>query len=73
MSEHEEQADRLEHEADQMEERSEHLEAEISGLREDWERKKRDGSVPGAGGDPEAAEQDLPPEANYTSRGGEDH
>ncbi len=73
MSEHSEQADRLEHEAADMERRSERLEQEISGLRDDWERKKRDPSVPGAAGNPEAAEQELPPEANYTSRGGQDH
>ena len=67
---HAAQADRLEHEVDDMEHRSDRLEEEISDVRDDWEAKKRDGSVPGAGGDPEAAEQELPPEANYTSRGG---
>jgi predicted nucleic acid-binding Zn-ribbon protein len=66
MSEHERQADRLEHELDEMQERSDRLESEIQDTREDWERKKRDASVPGAAGDPERAEDELPPEADYT-------
>jgi hypothetical protein len=70
---HTAEADRLEHQADELEHRSERLDEEISDVREDWEAKKRDGSVPGAAGDPEAAEEDLPPEANYTSRGGEEN
>jgi hypothetical protein len=37
-----------EREADEMEERSERLEDDIDEAREDWERKKRDPSVPGA-------------------------
>jgi len=66
---HSEQADRVERELDKMEDRSEALEDRIDEARTDWERKKADEKVPGAAGDPQAAEGDLPPEANYTSRG----
>jgi hypothetical protein len=69
MSEHDEQAERLERELDDMGQRTAHLEGEIDEARRDWERKKRDPGVPGAAGDPERAEQELPPEADYTSRG----
>lgn len=66
---HSEQADRAERETTDMQHDSEALESRISDVRSDWERKKADPAVPGAAGDPEAAEGDLPPEANYTSRG----
>ena len=56
MTEHDERAQDLERELDEMEERSERLEDEVSDAREDWERKKADPSVPGAAGDPEAAD-----------------
>ena len=69
MSEHEQRADRLEGEADNLQERSERLEEDISATREDWERKKGDPNVPGAAGDPEHAEGDLPPERNVTQQG----
>jgi hypothetical protein len=65
MSEHEQQADRLEREADKMEERSEHLGEEISENKEQWEAMRQDESVPGA----PAPESGLPPEANYTTSG----
>ena len=65
MSEHEEQADRLERETDEMAQRSERLESEITDVREDWERKRQDESVPGA----PAPESGLPPEANVTTSG----
>ena len=35
---------------------------QIEGAREDWESKKADSSVPGAGGDPLAAQSDHPEE-----------
>jgi hypothetical protein len=60
MSENEE----IDRELDDMEERTEHLEDEIEDAREDWERKKRDPSVPGAAGDPDRPEEELPPEAD---------
>ena len=53
MSEHEERADELEREADEMQERVERLEDETGDVREDWERKQKDSSVPGAVGDPD--------------------
>ena len=37
-----------ERELDEMQERSDKLEQEIEAVREDWERKKRDSSVPAA-------------------------
>jgi hypothetical protein len=54
-----------EREADDMEARSERLGEEIADVREDWERKKSDDSVPGA----QNPETGLPPEANYTTSG----
>lgn len=71
MSEHDEQADRVERELDDMRERSEHLEDEIAGAREEWERKKRDPLVP-TGETPrehEDEDEEPPPEADFTSRG----
>jgi predicted nucleic acid-binding Zn-ribbon protein len=65
MTEHEDQ----EHELDEMEERSERLEDEIDDTREDWERKKRDSSVPGAAGDPDQAEEGPQPGTNYPAKG----
>jgi hypothetical protein len=46
--EHSEYADRLEREVGDMERQSERVGAEIDNAREEWERKKRDPSVPGA-------------------------
>jgi hypothetical protein len=54
-----------EREADEMEERSKRLGDEIADVREDWERKKADDSVPGA----QNPETGLPPEANVTTQG----
>ena len=45
-----------ERDVEEMQERSDRLEEQIEDTREDWERKKRDSSVPGAAGDPERAE-----------------
>jgi hypothetical protein len=47
MTEHEEPEP--ERDIEEMEERSDELEREIGAAREDWEAKKRDPSVPGAG------------------------
>ena len=60
MSEHEQQADRLDDEVAELQERSERLGEEISDAREDWERKQADDAVPGAVGEP-ARESELPP------------
>jgi predicted nucleic acid-binding Zn-ribbon protein len=69
MTEDERHAEKLERELDDMEEQSRRLESEIDRTRQDWERKKHDSDVPGAAGDPDAAEEELPPEADYTTRG----
>ena len=42
------QADAMEHDADDMEQRSSDLGDDVSNARDDWERKRRDPSVPGA-------------------------
>ena len=61
-----------EREVEDMEERVSKLDDQIDEVREDWERKKVDSSVPGAAGDPEKAEQGPQPETNYPSKGDED-
>jgi hypothetical protein len=65
MSEHQEP----EREIEDMERRSEQVGEDIAAAREDWERKKADDQVPGAGGMRERAEGGLPPEADYVSSG----
>jgi hypothetical protein len=70
MSEHAEPEP--ERDVEDMEERSERVEDQIEDTREDWERKKRDSSVPGAAGDPDRAEEGPKPETNYPSKGDED-
>jgi hypothetical protein len=57
MSEHQEQAKRLDDEADDLEQRSEELGDQISDVRENWEARRRDESVPGAPA-PEGGDQD---------------
>jgi hypothetical protein len=61
-----------EHDVEDMEQRSEQLEEEIEDVREDWERKKADSSIPGAAGDPERAEEGPKPETSYPAKGDED-
>ena len=58
---HEAKADALERELDDMKERSDGLGGDIEDAGEDWERKKSDESVPGAGGRPvnEGGEDDA--------------
>jgi hypothetical protein len=51
--EHEEQAQRLEHEFDDLEERSERVGERIKETRDDWESKEQDPAVPGAQPDPD--------------------
>jgi hypothetical protein len=48
---HEARADEVERELDEMEERSDRLHDEIESTGEDWQRKKRDESIPGATGE----------------------
>jgi hypothetical protein len=69
MTEHDEQADRLEHDLDEMERRNERLAGDIEDARNDWAAKKDDPGVPGAAGDPERAEGDPPPEQQYPAKG----
>jgi hypothetical protein len=58
--EHDEQADRMEQDADKLEEHSEQLGERIGDVKDDWERKEQDVSVPGAQPDPEDEEESLP-------------
>ena len=58
--EHEEQAERMEDEAEKMEEHSDRLGEHIDDVREDWEHKEHDASVPGAQPDPEEEEEPVP-------------
>jgi hypothetical protein len=55
---HEQLADELDHDVERMEQESGRLEEEISGVRDDWERKRADGGVPGA----VPRSKDAPPE-----------
>jgi hypothetical protein len=64
---HEQAADRMEREADDMQHHSEQVGEDIADAREEWEAKKRDDKVPGAG--TQNPEGGLPPEANYTTSG----
>ncbi len=64
---HKELADEMEREGDQMEQRSAELGDEIKEVRDDWQRKRADESVPGAP-PPGADESDTPDE----SEGSED-
>ena len=57
--EHEEQADRMEEDADKLEQHSDRLGERIEDVRDDWERKEQDVSVPGARPDPDE-EESLP-------------
>jgi hypothetical protein len=61
-----------EREVEEMQERADQLEEQIKDVREDWERKKADPSVPGATGDPEQAEEGPEPETSYPAKGDED-
>jgi hypothetical protein len=65
MTDHQQKADSLDRDVAEMEERSERLKEEISDVRDDWEAKRRDESIPGA----PTPESGLPPEANYTTSG----
>jgi hypothetical protein len=49
-----------ERELEALQEESDHLGERISDARDDWESKKGDAAVPGAGGNPIAAQSDHP-------------
>jgi hypothetical protein len=65
MTEHEQQAHRLEDEADALEQRSDQLSEHIAGAKEKVEELRQDETMPTA----VTPESGLPPEANYTTRG----
>ena len=54
---------------EEMQERSENLGDRIEGAKEDWERKKADDDVPGAGGRPNDAQSGGEPETGYPAKG----
>jgi chaperonin cofactor prefoldin len=56
--EYDEKAERLEREADRLEEHSEELGERIEDVRNDWESKESDASVPGAQPEPGEDEED---------------
>jgi hypothetical protein len=63
--EHEEQAERMEEEADKLEQHSDQIGDRIDDVKEDWERKEHDASVPGAQPDPdEEGEEPMPVNAD---------
>jgi hypothetical protein len=63
-------SDTPEREVEEMQERSDRLEQDIEDTREDWERKQRDPSVPGAAGEPD--EQGPETGAKYPTKRDED-
>jgi hypothetical protein len=65
MEGHEERAKELEYEVADMDKQSEELADEIHAAKDDWEAKKRDGSVPGAG----TGEDDEGPDPEVTGGG----
>src|ERR671911_549917 len=67
---HEQQAEAAEHEVADMEERSERVGEHIDEAGKDWEAKVADPDVPGAGGDPDRAEEGgRHPETAYPAKG----
>jgi hypothetical protein len=67
---HEQKAQRAERDLADMEERSERVEEHIDEARKDWDAKVADPGVPGAGGDPDRAEEGgRHPRAAYQGRG----
>jgi hypothetical protein len=70
---HDRRVDEAERELADMEERSERVEEHIREAREDWEAKVADSGVPGAGGDPDRAEEGgRHPETAYPAKGPDD-
>jgi hypothetical protein len=70
---HQQQADAAERELADMEERSERVGEQIEETRKDWDAKVADPSVPGAGGDPDRAEEGGEhPETAYPGKGSAD-
>jgi hypothetical protein len=65
MTEHQDQADRLEAEADKLEQQSEAVGEDIAEAKDQREDMRRDETIPGV----PAKESGLPPEANVTTSG----
>jgi hypothetical protein len=63
-------ADRFIRETDDMEERSEKLHEGIDEVRQDWERKRADQSVPGA--NPPESEEEPPEGASFPAKEGDE-
>ena len=71
--EHEQQAEAAERELEDMEQRSERVGEHIDEARKEWDAKVADPAVPGAGGDPDRAEEGgRHPETAYPAKGPED-
>ena len=70
---HQRQADAAERELADMEKRTQRVGEHIDEARKDWDAKVADSSVPGAGGDPDRAEEGgRHPETAYPGKGPED-
>jgi hypothetical protein len=70
---YEQRADAADGDIADMEQRSERVGEQIEATRKDWEEKVSDPDVPGAGGDPQAAEAGgRHPETAVTSQGPSD-
>ena len=70
---YEKQAEAAERELADMEERSDRVGEQIDGARKDWQAKVADPAVPGAGGNPDRAEEGgRHPETAYPAKGSDD-
>jgi LDH2 family malate/lactate/ureidoglycolate dehydrogenase len=58
--EHDEQAERMEEDADRLEQHKEQLGDRIDEVQDDWQRKEQDVSVPGAQPDADEEEESRP-------------
>ncbi len=56
----------IDRELEEMQERSDRLGEEIDETRENWERRKRDESIPSA---PQGEDDEPPPEQQYPAKG----
>lgn len=64
-------ADELEREADRLQHHSDELGEKVAGVRQDWERKRRDQGVPGAPA-PAGESEPQPPASDQASEVGND-
>ena len=72
-TDHERQAEAAERELADMQERSERVGEQIDETRKDWDAKVADPAVPGAGGNPDRAEEGgRHPETAYPAKGSSD-